>query len=395
MSTDSEISRWVQNIPSDVESMVSDSHPDSNADNRQIGAEMLISYDMAESDHSDDLIVFGDSVENDSAEQTVTLQLSQISQIRPDFARFRKEANLLDGLGTNANDNKEPEENLMTEFSESLRTGISPSDDLIDFGDDEPPAFGVLKNTDKDFHFTMRQKARSRRIQKTVSLQKDSSTTSSRSRQQRLERTEPTSQINQVVKWTPNTDDAPPSEELETLYANVFSVAIPLQMAVGEVSLELNFGRIYTQVHEGMITMGDGPRYEVSAATQSLANHAASQIGFSPVLTISGDDAAKLVNIPAPGQTPWKRSGSRHLYVFECQLFDNQNPSNPTFRVQVDVLNNNWRCRSMPIVVSTVYIHCAKQAWDMRVQGTRADILDKDERHALFARNLVSALRVT
>ncbi|KOS18672.1 hypothetical protein ESCO_000881 [Escovopsis weberi] len=165
-------------------------------------------------------------------------------------------------------------------------------------------------------------------------------------------------------------------------------------MTPGIISLELVFGRVYLkQFSPSQVSSESGPMFDPEETTDFLnaADFRQDLVGFSPLLTTTGEDANSIAEMRPSAEAKWRLASTQTFYDFSCIFNDGQRP----FHVEVDADTLSYGIQGARQELVALYLHCPRQAWDMKIRVTRSTPLEGMARHESFAKTLVTAMSVS
>lgn len=258
--------------------------------------------------------------------------------------------------------------------------------------------FGIEEDRPKDIRQTMNQQAgvRRRSTKKFVPLDTTRSTTPAqrRSTWSGLFKQQATVGPAPSPPASPVAADFLPGSMREELAGQVSSIMETLRVVPGNVTLELKFGLVwFRNLSEADVAInGTNPLWGLSTFQGDLNKepHKA-DVGFEGVLSLRGDDADTLTKLhPAiDGQEAgWEEPDLAAQYEFAF--------SRPAqFRVIVDASTFKHQCLGPQEDVSSTYIHCPRNVWDLKIAACRAGGGTLPVECSKIAESLVASLAIS
>lgn len=182
------------------------------------------------------------------------------------------------------------------------------------------------------------------------------------------------------------------SHILKLAEAGVKDLASILELAPGQVSIELEFGRFYMKnLSHSLIDVGSGPHWTMADMLESLNadDVPGGCVGFSTALTSCGPDVEDLVKLCPRGEAPWVHFETKVWYEVFC-VPEDQEP----FIVEIDADSFRTNCRGVEKELGHLYLHCVRRPWDMRVRVAQKTALNHSPLHVAIADALVASICV-
>jgi hypothetical protein len=160
-----------------------------------------------------------------------------------------------------------------------------------------------------------------------------------------------------------------------------------VQFIPGHVSVRLKFGRLYlTNLGAAEVDVGNGPYWSKTKLIDNLqVPESVNNLRFCTVLSIFGADADALVGTSTPLWTP---PTIHAVYRIECSFKGEE------FFVEIDADTFEYDCRGAELEMSSISVHCPRQAWDMKVCADSSKNLNTSEVHRAFGNMITRSLHV-
>ncbi|KAI0172188.1 hypothetical protein GGR52DRAFT_458011 [Hypoxylon sp. FL1284] len=171
-----------------------------------------------------------------------------------------------------------------------------------------------------------------------------------------------------------------------------------LSMFTGDLTLKVNFGRIFlTRIDDDLAwRQGQKPRVPVMSIEQLKDNldkyHAGQgETSFTKILTQKGADANFISMMENESGRIWQGSQRRTVYEIICR----KTAKDGTwflFVIEVDGNDFSHRLRCYSYQECSLFVHCPKRTWDFEVALSISP--DLDELYGAFAKDLVDHMCV-
>lgn len=162
-----------------------------------------------------------------------------------------------------------------------------------------------------------------------------------------------------------------------------------VQFIPGHVSIRLKFGRFYiTDLGPAEVDMGCGPYRNMDKILESLeAITPSSNLQFSTILTTIGPDADTIAGTSA-SIAMWTQPKVQILYRIVCTFQEE------TFIVEIDGDTFDFTCRGSSFEMDSIFVHCPRNAWDMKVCADRSKNLNFSPIHQILGQIIVNSLHI-
>ena len=162
-----------------------------------------------------------------------------------------------------------------------------------------------------------------------------------------------------------------------------------LRRTPGLVELKLEFGRIYLRNISGSM-IADGTA-ELSWDLPEIVEFLRTRVPregtcFSSILSTREADAGELIKTaPADKGSPWKRTKTSVFYDVQCRLPGESQNAQTDFMVEVSASDFSYAVRGKVDEISAVYVHCPKQAWDIKISAQKFGTNDSNRLETVSA----------
>ena len=171
------------------------------------------------------------------------------------------------------------------------------------------------------------------------------------------------------------------------------------RILAGKVSMEIVFGRIVLEnIDEDVVNFGGvdsfEPNYDPLRLLQELATFNEANLRLHNTLSLDGNDANMLKNIPwTPDPTKkWVLDDTEAFYDLNCRDVS----TNCCFTIQIDAKTFAYSFESQRYgLVDVAFIHCPDRSWDLNACLRATDTVYFEEKYGEFASSIVESLTIS
>ncbi|KAF5248750.1 hypothetical protein FAUST_89 [Fusarium austroamericanum] len=167
------------------------------------------------------------------------------------------------------------------------------------------------------------------------------------------------------------------------------------QAVPGKMSVEAKFGRVCIKgIPPAEVYLSPSPNgpFESAGAKARHLNDNNPHVEFYPILTTSATEA-NLIPEMKGGRTSWVLAEKRVYYEFLC-MEKNETYLPKRLVVNVDADTFTHECLPLSREMSQAFIHCAQNAWDVKLSVSHRDMAQVTKDFEEFAACLVQSLDI-